>query len=160
MRAAWLLALATLATLAGCGGGGAPSREEFAARADALCADGLRTTAPLQRQVREAARLSEPSLVFRRTAMLQRRLAAESAKVVDRVDATPHAQDDEIDAWVATLREARAARKRLADDTNSWDLPPDRSWVRRTPDPAEPRNVHRELMVGHAARAKEIAIEE
>jgi polyphosphate kinase len=48
----------------------------------------------------------------------------------------------------------------LADDTNAWDLQPDRTWVRRTPDPAEPRSVHRELMLGHAARAKEIAIEE
>jgi polyphosphate kinase len=48
----------------------------------------------------------------------------------------------------------------LADDTNAWDLQPDRTWVRRTPDPSEPRDVHRELMLGHASRAKEIAIEE
>jgi len=76
----------------------------------------------LQRQVREAARMSEPSLVFRRTARLQRELATESAKVVDRVDATPHAEDDEIDAWTATLREARAARERLADAYEARDL--------------------------------------
>jgi polyphosphate kinase len=48
----------------------------------------------------------------------------------------------------------------LADDTNTWDLRPDRTWVRRTPDPDEPRDVHRELMLGHTARAKELAIED
>ena len=42
----------------------------------------------------------------------------------------------------------------LDDDTNAWDLCNDGSWDRRTPG-EEPRSVHRELMIGHAARAAE-----
>jgi polyphosphate kinase len=41
----------------------------------------------------------------------------------------------------------------LADDTNAWELGQDGSWTRRTPQGPEPRNVQRELMTGHAARA-------
>jgi polyphosphate kinase len=43
----------------------------------------------------------------------------------------------------------------LADETNAWELQPDRSWVRRTPSEPDPRSVQRELMLGHAARATE-----
>jgi polyphosphate kinase len=43
----------------------------------------------------------------------------------------------------------------LADETNAWDLQPDRTWVRRTPEENDPRSVQRELMLGHAARAAE-----
>jgi polyphosphate kinase len=43
----------------------------------------------------------------------------------------------------------------FADDTNSWELGDDGSWTRRTPQGQEPRNVQRELMRGHAARAPE-----
>jgi polyphosphate kinase len=43
----------------------------------------------------------------------------------------------------------------LEDDTNAWDLQPDQTWVRRTPDDNEPRSVQRELMLGHGARAAE-----
>jgi polyphosphate kinase len=42
----------------------------------------------------------------------------------------------------------------LADNTNSWDLLPDRSWKRRKPG-KERRNVQRELMAAHTARARE-----
>jgi polyphosphate kinase len=43
----------------------------------------------------------------------------------------------------------------FADNTNSWELGDDGGWTRRTPQGSEPRNVQRELMVGHAARAPE-----
>ncbi len=43
----------------------------------------------------------------------------------------------------------------LADDTNSWDLSPDKIWHRRTQAGHEPRSVQRELMLGHQARAAE-----
>jgi polyphosphate kinase len=45
----------------------------------------------------------------------------------------------------------------LADDTDAWDLQADGAWERRPSDPArpEPRSVHRELMLGYAARATE-----
>jgi polyphosphate kinase len=45
----------------------------------------------------------------------------------------------------------------FADDTNSWELQPDGTWVRRRRDSAnpEPRNIQRELMLGHIARATE-----
>jgi polyphosphate kinase len=45
----------------------------------------------------------------------------------------------------------------FADDVNAWDLGEDGAWTRRTPSAEEPRDVHRELMSGHAARAAEAA---
>jgi polyphosphate kinase len=45
----------------------------------------------------------------------------------------------------------------LADDTHAWELDADGQWTRRTPQGPEPRNVQRELMLGHAARASESA---
>ncbi len=109
--------------LAGCGGRDAPSREEYAAQAQGICARAAATIAPLERQVREAARLSEPDLVFRRTAELQRRLAAESARITDRLDAVRHDEEDEqLHAWLATMRRARVARQELADAYGARDL--------------------------------------
>jgi hypothetical protein len=73
--------------------------------------------------VREAARLTDPAVVFRRTALLQRRLAAESRRVVDAIDATPHPEDDDpLYDWMATLRSARSAREDLADAYGARDL--------------------------------------
>src|SRR4051812_12009547 len=45
----------------------------------------------------------------------------------------------------------------FADDTHAWDLAPDGGWTRRVPDPddPEPRDLQRELMLGHTARAAE-----
>jgi polyphosphate kinase len=45
----------------------------------------------------------------------------------------------------------------FADEVNSWDLQSDGRWVRRPHDSDSPelRSVHRELMLGHAARASE-----
>jgi polyphosphate kinase len=43
----------------------------------------------------------------------------------------------------------------FADDSNTWDLHSDGSWVRRTPQGPEPRSVQRELMLGHGARSAE-----
>jgi polyphosphate kinase len=42
----------------------------------------------------------------------------------------------------------------LADNTNAWELKPDSTWRRRHADGDE-RSVHRELMLGHGARAAE-----
>jgi hypothetical protein len=106
----------------GCGGEG-PTRGEFAARAQEICAQATATTRPLQRQLDHAARLSDPALVFRRTAVLQRELAGESARVVEALDATEHPEDDEgLHAWMATLRRARSAREELADAYGARDL--------------------------------------
>jgi polyphosphate kinase len=57
----------------------------------------------------------------------------------------------------AALREdlLDALERCLADETNSWDLGPDGSWSRHEPAGPEPRSVHREMMLGHAARAAE-----
>jgi polyphosphate kinase len=43
----------------------------------------------------------------------------------------------------------------LDDNTNCWDLEPDRTWKRRKPG-KERRNVQRELMAAHTARAREL----
>jgi polyphosphate kinase len=45
----------------------------------------------------------------------------------------------------------------FADDTHAWELAPDGGWTRRVPDPddPEPRDLQRELMLGHTARAAE-----
>jgi polyphosphate kinase len=48
-----------------------------------------------------------------------------------------------------------ALERCFADDTNCWELGADGAWTRRTPQGPEPRNVQRELMLGHAARAAE-----
>ena len=45
----------------------------------------------------------------------------------------------------------------LADETNTWELRSDNTWVRRVPGGPEARSVQRELMTGHAARAAEAA---
>jgi polyphosphate kinase len=45
----------------------------------------------------------------------------------------------------------------FADDTHAWDLGQDGAWTRRRPEGPEPRDVQRELMTGHAARAPEAA---
>ena len=47
----------------------------------------------------------------------------------------------------------------FADDVNSWTLDSDGVWTRRTPGP-EPRSMHAELMLGHAARAAEAATQQ
>ncbi len=118
----WALAAVAVA-VAACGGSDGPSRAQFAARAEAICGDVTRTTAPLQRQVREAARLREPALVFRRTALLHRRLAAAEARAADVIDATPHPEDDdEVRQWLAALRRARASREQLANAYDARDL--------------------------------------
>jgi hypothetical protein len=117
---AWLLAAVALA---GCGGGDGPSRSDFAARAEGICAEASASTASLQRQIREAARLREPALVFRRTALLQGRLATETGEAADRLDATPHPEDDdELHEWMETLRRARVAREQLAAAYGARDL--------------------------------------
>jgi polyphosphate kinase len=43
----------------------------------------------------------------------------------------------------------------FADTTNAWDLLGPRAWVRREPGD-EPRSAHRELMLGHASRARDL----
>ena len=50
----------------------------------------------------------------------------------------------------------------FADTANAWDLHGCRDWRRRENDPAhpEPRNAHRELMLGHAARAREPQVDD
>jgi polyphosphate kinase len=45
--------------------------------------------------------------------------------------------------------------REFADDSNAWDLSGEGHWTRRTPSGPEPRNVQRELMLGHQARASE-----
>ena len=45
----------------------------------------------------------------------------------------------------------------FADNTHNWELGQDGSWTRRRPEGPEPRDVQRELMTGHAARAPEAA---
>jgi polyphosphate kinase len=43
----------------------------------------------------------------------------------------------------------------FADDTHSWELQSDGTWERRRPQGAEPRDLQRELMLRHQARAAE-----
>jgi polyphosphate kinase len=45
----------------------------------------------------------------------------------------------------------------LADEVNAWELDSDCHWRHRDVSGPEPRDVHRELMLGHSARAAEAA---
>jgi polyphosphate kinase len=45
----------------------------------------------------------------------------------------------------------------FADNTNSWELDPDGSWRRLSPDGDEPRNLQREMLKLHAARSEPAA---
>ncbi len=69
-----------------------------------------------------------------------------------RVELLTPIQDEALRADVMD-----AVERCFADDTNAWTLGSDRVWTRITADPErpEPRSVHREMMVGHTARAAE-----
>ena len=41
--------------------------------------------------------------------------------------------------------------------SNAWELDSDGDWTHRRPSEPEPRDVHRELMLGHSRRAAEAA---
>ncbi|MDQ6915827.1 MAG: polyphosphate kinase 1, partial [Actinomycetota bacterium] len=43
----------------------------------------------------------------------------------------------------------------FADDSNTWELAPEGTWSRLSPQGPEPRSVQRELMLGHGSRAAE-----
>jgi polyphosphate kinase len=45
----------------------------------------------------------------------------------------------------------------FADEVNAWELDTDGGWTHRAVSDPEPRDVHRELMLGHSARASEAA---
>jgi polyphosphate kinase len=68
-----------------------------------------------------------------------------------RVELVAPVEDRELKADLLDVLE-----RSLADDSNAWELHEDGVWRRRTPGD-EPRNVQRELMVGHSARAGEAA---
>ncbi len=87
----------------------------------------------------------------------------EQRVIIGSADLMPRNLDTRVELLAAVEDEVLrddlldALDRCLADDTHAWDLRPDGSWERRTPDPDEPRDVHRELMLGHAARARETA---
>ncbi|HEX2086526.1 MAG TPA: polyphosphate kinase 1 [Solirubrobacteraceae bacterium] len=66
-----------------------------------------------------------------------------------RVELLAPVEDPELKADLMDVLE-----RSLADDMFAWELGEDWSWARREPG-GEPRSVHRELMVAHAARAAE-----
>ena len=68
----------------------------------------------------------------------------------NRVELVSPVEDPAIRAYLMDVID-----RSLADNTNAWDLT-DGEWVRRHPD-GEPRNVQRELMELHQARASESA---
>jgi len=67
-----------------------------------------------------------------------------------RVELLAPVRDDALRAELLDTLE-----RSLADNTNAWELGPDGAWTRRTPGDDEPRNVQRELMEAHLARADE-----
>jgi polyphosphate kinase len=48
-------------------------------------------------------------------------------------------------------------QRSLDDEVNAWELGPDGGWTHREPSEPDPRDVHRELMLGHSRRAAEAA---
>ncbi|HEX6389586.1 MAG TPA: hypothetical protein VFZ89_09065 [Solirubrobacteraceae bacterium] len=98
---------AVLAALvvAGCGDDG-PTKDDFAARADAVCREGNRALAPLDDQVADVQRDSDQRKVFAAMARLTRRSVTMSARYVDRLDAleTPAGDRDRLKGWIADVR--------------------------------------------------------
>jgi polyphosphate kinase len=67
-----------------------------------------------------------------------------------RVELVTPVQDPKLrDDLLDTLDRA------FTDDTNAWVLSGEGHWTRRVPEGPEPRNLQRELMLGHQARAAE-----
>jgi len=50
-----------------------------------------------------------------------------------------------------------AIQRCLDDEVNAWELDAEGTWKHREPSEPEPRDVHRELMLGHSRRASEAA---
>ena len=87
--------------------------------------------------------------------------AATSTVYIGSADLMPRNLDTRVELLApvedagAARRPARHARALLADDTNAWELAPTARGRGASPSTEEPRNVQRELMLGHAARAAE-----
>jgi polyphosphate kinase len=87
--------------------------------------------------------------------------SGETAVYIGSADLMPRNLDTRVELVApvgdAALRDdlVDTLERSLADDTNAWDLAADAVWTRRTPRGPEPRNVQRELMLGHQARAAE-----
>lgn len=81
--------------------------------------------------------------------------------LIGSADLMPRNLDTRVEL-VAPVEDARlrddlldTLERCFADDTHAWELHRDGTWTRRTPVGPEPRDVQRELMLGHAARAAE-----
>jgi polyphosphate kinase len=88
------------------------------------------------------------------------RRGKEQVVYIGSADLMPRNLDDRVELVVPVddpvAREdlLECLERSLEDNTNSWDLLPDRTWKRREPG-KERRNVQRELMAAHTARARE-----
>ena len=71
-------------------------------------------------------------------------MALDIIKGGDRHTHDPALRDDILDSL----------ERCLPDQVNAWELDPDGEWTHREVDPSEPRDVHRELMLGHSARRR------
>jgi polyphosphate kinase len=87
----------------------------------------------------------------------------EQLVLIGSADLMPRNLDTRVELVVpvedAVLRDdvLDTLERSFADDTHAWDLAPDGAWTRidRNPDEPEPRDLQRELMLGHTARAAE-----
>jgi hypothetical protein len=121
MSARTAILLAAL-LVAGCGDD-SPSKSDFAKRADAICRDGNRAIAPLNRQIAAAQRSSDENKVFTTMARVTTRSVAVSTTYVDRLDAlaAPSDDRDKIKSWIADLRRQLALIGKLGGAFTSRD---------------------------------------
>lgn len=119
-----------MVALAGCGGGGGPSREAFARQADAVCRPALTELRAVEKRLDAVAAGADPDVIFARSAALLREGTAISRASMDRIEILqePDAAQDKVGAWVASnrrqaaLTDALAAAFEAQDDTRIAQL--------------------------------------
>lgn len=99
-------AVALCVVVAGCGGDDGPSKQDYAKRADAICADLNRALAPLNQEAANVQRGSNEAQVFNDLARVTQRSVDVSEPFLAKLDAleTPGDDRDDLKSWIADGR--------------------------------------------------------
>lgn len=109
--------------LAGCGGGGGPSREAFAQQADGICGPAIARLRAVERRLGAAGSKADPDAIYAESAALWRERVAISRQAFTRIEALedPAEGTDQVDAWIAANRTQAVLGERLATAFDAQD---------------------------------------